>query len=349
MKAPFSLHILGVTARIYVEDSVYKYRFMYPAQRNGKFYRGTIGSQTIFNKDKISKFLYHKIKEIQEPIPQKETLTGLIELYMTRHAYKLSKEGTREISVFNLFKAFTGNKFVDEINLGHIEDYVAHRLKAELESSTINREMTVIKSLFNKGIKWNICQINPVSNWSKLKESPGRIRYLTQDEEKRLIFETAYNPKSKQWLYIAVILARNAGLRQGELLSLQWPDIDFVSRSIKIMNTKANRFESVPINQTVFDVLSKAIVRQGYVIQENNQPITLDRFKKVWKRVINACRIENLTFHDLRHDFASRLALQGHSIQVIKELLRHTTLRMSERYAHLTQDHLRKAIESICP
>ena len=155
-------------------------------------------------------------------------------------------------------------------------------------------------------------------------------------------------------------LALNTGCRKGELLNLKWENIDFSTRLLHLEETKSGEWQIVPINEEA----RKVLVRRMRLRDENcpNTPWVFfhltsalntnvgDRVKNVRKAFSTACRragIDNFHIHDLRHTFASSLVREGVPLYVVSKLLRHSSIQMTERYAHLAPDHLHDAVANL--
>jgi integrase len=140
-------------------------------------------------------------------------------------------------------------------------------------------------------------------------------------------------------------------MRRGEILSLEWDQIDFKAGEIRVENTKSGRRRTVEINSSLLEVLTrlKSQARDGRFVFPN--PKTGMPFTKLQKSFQRAClkaEVLGLRFHDLRHTFASRLVEKGVDIVRVKELLGHSTVRITERYTHPSREERKKAVESLC-
>ncbi len=352
-KQPFSLKILGVTVRVSQakrdKGLLWAYHFQYPAQRGGKRYRGTIGSLATHTKTMISEILHRKIKEVQTPQPQKSPrLSKLVEVFMNRHGYRLAKQGKREYQVLNQFLEIISDKPLNQIGMGTIDDYISVRLKT-VQPSTVKREITVIKSAFYKAIKWGMTTSNPTTDLDSLDDAPPRVRYLVGDEWIKIKDAAKQGPS---WLYPACLLARESGLRKGEVRNLLWSDVDLSLNQLRIYNGKAkkpdDRVKFIPINRVVQDMLWK-LPREGKFVLLSESKTALDgaNIGRAWRKILKETGIEDLKYHDLRHDYASRIVMAGKGIEAAQLLLRHSNLRMTLRYAHLAPGYLRDAVEAI--
>ena len=185
---------------------------------------------------------------------------------------------------------------------------------------------------------------NPVRAIKELPEHNQRVRWLKEDEEKVLRATILKLPKGEQrWMVVEV--ARNTGLRQTELKNLRWQDIDRVNGAIVLQKTKAGRTRHVPMNATVADVIDRISKSRGasaYVFQGAR------RFK--WfKSAVEVAGIADFRWHDLRHDFASKLRMAGEDIANISDLLGHASIAQTMRYAHLSDPHLQAAVNKLKP
>ncbi|MCD6219046.1 tyrosine-type recombinase/integrase [Candidatus Calescamantes bacterium] len=148
-----------------------------------------------------------------------------------------------EISIKHLSKFF-GGKYLSEITPYDIENYKKERIQ-KVSPSTVNRELTCLKTIFNKAIQWEKIDGNPVRKVRLYKENNQRVRYLTQEEIRKLI-NNAQEP-----LKSIIILALNTGMRQGEIMNLKWQDIDLENRVIYVKETKSGEKREVPINKVL--------------------------------------------------------------------------------------------------
>ena len=251
----------------------------------------------------------------------------------------------REISRFRIILPHFQGKYLHEIIPKDIEAYISKR-KEKVKPATINRELTVLKAMFNKFIEWGDIKENPVKSVKLLKEPPGRVRYLTSDELSRFWEALKESPPHFQAL---VKIAFYTGMRKSEILSLKWKNIDWKNRTIVVIETKNNERRVIPMNDEVYKVLLGLArhIRSEYIFvnPETGKPYVC--FKRAWRTLLKRAKIKDFRFHDLRHNFASYLVMSGTDIRAVQELLGHKTLRMTQRYSHLAPGHLRSAVENL--
>jgi integrase len=197
--------------------------------------------------------------------------------------------------------------------------------------------------MFRKAIDWDYLKSNPLQCVRRFKEPPGRVRYLTNDEIEKLLKCCAKHLKP------IVMVALNTGMRKGEILNLKWSDIDMVNRMIKIAVSKNNELRYVPINDTLYSLLidlQNGKKKDGKVfVWKNGKPIL--RINNGFYNAMKRASIKDFRFHDLRHTFASHLAMNGVDIRVIQQLLGHKTISMTMRYSHLSNKNLRQAVDKL--
>jgi integrase len=233
-----------------------------------------------------------------------------------------------------------GDRYLFDITLASAERYKQQRLRS-VDPATVNKEVNCLKAMLNKAVRWGYLKENPLKGMSALKEPPGRLRYLTPEETTRLV-TACHRPT---YLRAIVDLAMHTGMRRSEILALRWGDVDLLRRTITLCYTKNNERRVIPINDTVAAALRDwpRVVGTDALFPGLNGPMVTRAFER-------ACRkadVPNLRLHDLRHTFASYLAMGGFNLRAIQQLLGHKDLRMTARYAHLSADHLQQAVKSL--
>jgi integrase len=132
-------------------------------------------------------------------------------------------------------------------------------------------------------------------------------------------------------------------MRQGEILSVTWSDVDLRERTVTLRQTKNNELRILPINDTLLSelrALPRPLASQTRVFDRWTRAALTMAFRRATKRA----GIADFRFHDLRHDFASQLVMRGANLRTVQMLLGHKDLRMTTRYAHLSQEHLQEAV-----
>jgi len=329
---------------------VWYFEFMY----KGKRYYEKIGvvSKTVAKeianeiRSKIIRGEY--IPQKEKSITFKEAAESYLEWYFKNSNARESSKKKHENRVKQLIEYF-GNYRLSEISERLVNKYKDYRLSKGVSRKTINKELTVLKSIFNRAKESGIFR-GDIPKIEKFKEvEKEEVRYLTPEEAKRLI------EACPEWFKPVIIFALNTGLRAGEIFSLRWENIDFENRVIYIesTSTKTKKTYKVPMNETVYKLLKKLEKEKkehGYVFTNRlGLPYKYEdrTYLKVFKNACKRAGIENFRFHDLRHTFASWIAMKSKDIYAVQKLLNHSSLQMTKRYAHLTENYLRQVVNSI--
>jgi len=233
------------------------------------------------------------------------------------------------------FKLSFADKLLSEITIKDIEEWKS-QYASHVKPSSVNRHIDTLKTLFAKAVEWGKLKGNVVSKIKRLRVDNRRVRYLSNDEIKRLL--RAAKPRLKEFL----ILALNTGMRRSNSLGLRWEDIDFKNGVIHVLKTKSGKAYEVPINNVLLN-LFKTIQKgepSGLVLDSTN-------LRRDFNSTLRKAKIENCTIHDLRHTFASHLAMKGIDIYTISQLMGHSDIKMTQRYAHLAPNHKKIAVNMI--
>lgn len=308
---------------------------------NGKRLRKMVGSKT------AARAFYEKIKTEEREgrlFPEKyerkrvyfKELAKDRILYANAHHKRIGDDNAR----VRLWVDAFGDKDAATITPSMIEQ-VIYQLKDRYAPATINRAVVVLKAIYNKAVRDGILTVNAATRVKLLKANNELVRYLTPDQEVRLL---EYLPERFQSI---VRVAINTGLRQGELLRLAWQDIDWNTGIMTINETKSGERRRVPMNSIVQEIL---LERQKLTTPSQQDRIFQhdSRFlRRAFDRAVKEAGLSPFRFHDLRHTFASRLAMQGVNDRTLMTLGGWKSPRMLNRYAHLSPTHLWQAVEGL--
>lgn len=216
--------------------------------------------------------------------------------------------------------------------------------------ATVNRYLAALSACFREAVReWHWLEHSPMQAVSRGAESPGVVRFLSDEERDRLL--AAAKASAEPWMYTLVLLALATGARRGELLGLRWADVDLQRGAVTFHITKNRERRTVPVAGAALRVLQEwAKVRRidddrvfpppalpaGVDEQLRAKPLDID---PAWRAVLRAAKVETFRFHDLRHSAASYLAMSGATAPEIAAVLGHKTLAMVKRYAHLGEQH----------
>jgi integrase len=137
-------------------------------------------------------------------------------------------------------------------------------------------------------------------------------------------------------------------MRRGEALALDWRDVDFAGGRITVRaeNAKTARTRHVPLHPALRAVLEPVAAKEGLVIASPKGGRLADP-KTAWAGLMARAKISDFRLHDLRHDFASRLVMAGTDLLTVRDLLGHTTIALTERYAHIAPDRHATAVAAL--
>lgn len=285
-------------------------------------------------------------KYLEKSPGENKTIDEMMAKFMKEHAPKVATNTQSSYSAsLKHLSSYFGNAKLTAITPKRIYDYKVLRYSEEAKPATINRELAMISKAFSLAVKeWEWVSENPVSKVPKEKENNERDRWLSYDEEKRLL------GNSSQWLSEIIVFDLHTGLRIGELLSLQWSLVNLFRKTIIIQKSKNGKPRTIPLNQIAYDILankSKLMNIQHDLVFTSSvgTKIDDDNLRRSFEKVLEKAGIEDFHFHDLRHTFATRLAQRGVDIYKISKLLGHKDIRMTQRYAHHCPDSLRDGIQ----
>ena len=210
----------------------------------------------------------------------------------------------------------------------------------------VNRYMEWLRHVVNVVVRDGKLASNPVLKLTMYKEPKGKTRFLSMEDETLLLAKLG--PIHGPWARLAIL----TGLRQSEQFRLQWKDVDLERGLLTLPTTKAGGVQHVHLNEEAKAILRglDSWHRSKWVFPSENPATPLDArnfYNRVWGPAVIAVGIEWATWHDLRHTFASRLAMTGHNEGTIAALLRHSTTALVKRYAHLSPSHLKAAVEGV--
>ncbi|MDE2009982.1 MAG: site-specific integrase [Candidatus Omnitrophica bacterium] len=247
----------------------------------------------------------------------------------------------------NILKRYFSGKCLHEITPHLIEKFKADRLqdttrkKKGLKPATVNRQLIVLKSLFNRAIDWGKFQgQNPVRKVKFFKENNTRVRFLEPNELVKLL------SFCRGILKPIVLVALHTGMRKGEILGLKWRDCDFRRSIIYLLDTKNGQRREVPMNEAVKTALIRVRRNpQSEYIFCHKDGAQIKDIKKSFFTAITKSGIKDFHFHDLRHCCASYLVMNGVALNTVREILGHKSMDMTLRYAHLSPDHRKQAVD----
>ncbi|HXJ81989.1 MAG TPA: site-specific integrase [Candidatus Methylomirabilis sp.] len=294
----------------------------------------------------LAKFLLDKQQRRAKPI----TLADAAARYAQAKARKRTL-GEDKKTLKRLMAHFGRETRLDKLTADVVSQYRDQRFAAgsknrkgedgkprPLTAAAVNRELALIRHLLNLAHEeWGALAAVPKVRLEK--EPQGRLRWLTPEEATRLLARCreSKNPT----LADVVEFCLFTGLRQGEALGLTWDRVDRSRGVVLLEVTKSGRRREVPLNSAADAVLVRRTPRDGGLVFGT---ASWYAFRSYWEKAVTAAKIDDFRFHDLRHTFASWAVQRGATLQEVKDLLGHSSLAMVMRYAHLSPEHLRRAV-----
>jgi integrase len=288
-------------------------------------------------------------KWFEKPEGEHITFCELMDKYMSDYSAinKAPRSYERDQGLRKNLEPVFGKMFLTEITPRQIAEYKVKRRKEGASPRTVNYELTLMGHAFNLALReWGMVRENPVSKVRKETVNNLIERWLTFEEEAKLL------EASQRWLREIIVFAIHTGFRESEILDLTWKQVDFNRRTITLFEQKNKKVDTLPINQTVLEVLERRYEEtQGkstrVFVNKYGKRILSQNLIRSFHAAIKRAGIEKLRFHDLRHTFATRLVQNGVDLYSVQKLGRWKTTSMIVRYAHHYPESLRPSIETM--
>lgn len=280
-------------------------------------------------------------KAVREQVKMALTFTEFIEGHYLPHATANKRSAHTDASKFthHILPVF-GEQKLGEISLVSIQSYL-NQLSSTLAPATCNRHFSLLHRVFALAVLWGFVDKNPVTGITKFKENNQRQRFLDPEEIRRLFKAAEEDPNYYAANYIKFLLL--TGVRRSEGLAAQWQHIDLNAQhpSWFLPETKGGKSRYVLLNPMAVALLQHLDRMPGntYLFPGMIKGQALNNPIKAFKRITKAAGIEvSFRLHDLRHTTASLIVNGGGSLYDVQATLGHSSSRMSQRYAHLSQD-----------
>lgn len=295
----------------------------------------------------LSKFAEY----LKHDVP-KTTFQEFINQYCAIRGNELRESTLKRICLpaFAAFDRICGNKFLTAYTLQDVEHFKAIRL-AECSATSVNMHFRALRSAFNTAIKWNLLAENPFANSSQVKSVAQMPSFLTKEQFKKLLWLVEEEELKEVFLFAAL-----TGMRLGEIVNLQWSEIDFECRHIFVRNsdkhqTKSGKPRTIPMNELIVSMLSRKELTQkffSFVFQKKGSPLHQSYVSHRFKAYIRLLKFDDkIHFHSLRHTFATWLVQDGVSIYEVQKLLGHSSVKVTEIYSHLVASELHSSVNKI--
>jgi len=272
--------------------------------------------------------------EKQERISLSQFIQEYLEWSATRKSLSSYK---RDKWSLERFKEVIGDRALRAITTRDVDNYFSALLSQGRKPAGINVDYRHLKAAFNKAIEWGYLKKNPFARVKPLKTPYKPPKFLSEDEVKQVL--NYLSQKDKEF-HDVVIFAIETGCRRKEIANLRLNDIDFETGYIRILG-KGNKERFIPMTSRLRKILKRRSKRQRGKVFPNWHPDTITH---KWQRTMRALGMK-YRFHDLRHTTASWLALRGTPLQFIQELLGHSSIQVTQIYAHLRPGVIKNELE----
>lgn len=254
-----------------------------------------------------------------------------------------SKEMILRVHVVPAF----GSLKLDQVDSRQLEHYKAAKLKQGLHPKTLNNHLTCIRRLWSLAVEWGLTREIPKVVW--LKAPKPEAAFLDFEEAERLIAGA-----DEEWRPM-IVIALKTGLRLGELLALRYEDVDLVAGRLLVRRAvargiigtpKSGKSREVPLSPEAVQALKRGRHLKGELVFSDPDGKMLAKTSCKWPlwRACQKAGLRKIGWHALRHTFASHLVMRGAPLKAVQEMLGHSTIEMTMRYAHLAPAVHRQAV-----
>jgi integrase len=243
--------------------------------------------------------------------------------------------------------ALFAHKKLSDLTSWHLEQYKKARKDEGCMASTINVELATLKAMLRKAQAWGKLADHPGQAVKPFKAIQQEARFFAEDEERRLL--AASTPALRRLIQIGLL----TGFRRQELANLRPEHIDFDRRTVSVAAAFSKNGESrtIPMGARLHALLHEALALRGdaltLLVTDAGISWTLAAMTSAFQRLCKQLGFGSMGPHVLRHTFASRLVMAGIDLRTVQELLGHKSIMMTMRYAHLSPDHKRLAMETL--
>ena len=306
------------------------------------------------------------------------TLRGFIDEHYADWLTANTKSGKLRVPAIKAAFPDLLGRPIGEITGLAIEKWRTERLKAGISPSTTNRNIASLRGVFSRAVEWGLLAAHPLQSVKMMREPGGKVRWLSDDEEARLraaleareARERTGRASANEWraarnyellpdlpegqfvdyLRPMILLSLNTGARQGELVKLRWDAVDLDNAVITFHGdtTKSGATRHIPLNSEALETLKRWHAQSvGSIVFAGRAGDELVEIKTAWNNLLKKAKITAFRWHDMRHHFASRLVMAGVDLNTVRELLGHSDLKMTLRYAHLAPEHKAAAVQKL--
>ena len=230
-----------------------------------------------------------------------------------------------------------------------VNENVIAALVSELErdgkaNGTINRKLAALSKILTHCYRRGYIDRMPLID--RKKESTGRIRWVTEEEEDRLLSKLREMERPAAADFVETLI--DTGMRFSELHGLEWRDVDFEQEVVRLWETKNGQARTIPLTRRAMESIGRQLGKDPRNLRV--WTFAKGRFRHAWdgmKELMGLADDAQFVPHCLRHTCASRLIQRGIDLRVVKEFLGHSSIQTTLRYAHLAPKNLEQARDAL--
>lgn len=262
--------------------------------------------------------------------------SALADRYLKEYAalHKKPRSCLRNAVSTKVLKAFFGETLLKNITPADVHDFIISRKEQGKAAATINGEIALLSHMFTWGNKLKLIAQHPVRGVGYLK-AHRRERYLSHEEIQQLLHACTGDMQEM------AMLSLGTGMRASEVLGLDRDHVDMKNRAVVLVDTKNGDRRVVPLPPEVIEMLT----RRPVPLREFFPGVTLNKLVLRFRRIVHRLGLSGVSFHTLRHTFASHAVMAGVDLYTLAKILGHRDIKMVQRYAHLAPAHLQAATD----
>lgn len=266
-----------------------------------------------------------------------ETLGSLLERYLCEVTPSKKGSEVESFRIRSMMRESMASMTLDRLSSSVIRDWREVRKKI-VKGETVRREMNLLSNVFKvAAAEWDVPVVNPVSGLSRPAQSQGRERRPTWAELKNLLRELdvptytdgTYAGARNEWVRPAVLFALRTAMRRGEILKIQWRDVHYDERYVRVLDPKNGESRSVPLSRRAEAILRR--LPRG-APGDRVFPLSASSLKQVFSRAMKRAGVVDLRFHDFRHEAATQFAARLPNVLELSAVTGHKSLSMLKRY-----------------
>ncbi|MBE2228227.1 MAG: site-specific integrase [Ignavibacteria bacterium] len=327
-----------------------KKQFISKDSESGVFYLYYLGADGKRKRRSLKTMDYDEaVKRVENP-----TETNLMKFknVVLNYASSNFAVGTCELykTALDYLITFLGNKDIAEVTLTDLESFKSNRMQF-VKVPTVNTYIRIIKASWNIAIKFGLTEKNTARDFKKIKEDQTEKRTFSEEEFFKLLAVVDNPVMTKISLF-----GYYTGARLGEIINLQWNDIDLTNRVITIRNktgfrTKTGKIRRIPIADKLYDVIKDMKIEENaeYLFKRvSGEKFSKEYATNAFRRYVKKAKLPTyLHFHSLRHTAITRMITKGVPVAVVQRVAGHANIATTLGYTHLMVDDLRNAMNSL--